>query len=196
MSEVEKLIKSKDRVRDLAEVFTAEREVNAMLNLIPQHIWEKIDSTFLEPSCGDGNFIEAIITRKLKNIVKPKQIRKNQTKLEYQILIAVSSVYGIDICSENIKECKERMEHLVKSFYSNNFNTITPSEDFKRFLHEIIDSNYICGDTLKEADKIIIVKWDRPVDFYFKKIMFRLSDLPNKDCKPCAQEKLQKFNGN
>lgn len=195
MNPSEKLIKSKERVRSLAEVFTAEREVNAMLNLIPSHIWENIDSTFLEPSCGDGNFIEAIIVRKLKNIQKPKQIKKNQTKLEYQILKAVSSVYGIDICSENIKECKERIEHLVKSFYSNNFNTINPSDDFKSFLHEMIDCNYIQGDTLNEPEKITIVKWDRPVDFYFKKTMFRLSDLSSPNPQPYLQEKLKKFNG-
>lgn len=195
MIKKEKLIKSKERVKQLAEVFTAEKEVNAMLNLLPTHVWEKIDSTFLEPSCGDGNFIEAIVSKKLKSIKKPKQIKKNQCRLEYQILTTVSSVYGIDICPENIKECKKRVENLIKSFYSNNFNTITPSEDFKIFLNEIIDNNYIQGDTLNHPEKIIIVKWDRPVDFYFKKIMFKLSDLQNNNCKPYKQEKIIKFNG-
>ena len=57
-------VKSKQRVADHGEVFTAEREVNAMLDLVKQET-ERIDSRFLEPACGDGNFLAEILRRKL-----------------------------------------------------------------------------------------------------------------------------------
>ena len=61
---MEKQVKSKQRVADHGEVFTAEREVNAMLDLVKQET-ERIDSRFLEPACGDGNFLSEILRRKL-----------------------------------------------------------------------------------------------------------------------------------
>ena len=64
MAEEKSQIKSKERVRERGEVFTAEREVNAMLDLVKDET-ERIDSTFLEPACGDGNFLAEILRRKL-----------------------------------------------------------------------------------------------------------------------------------
>lgn len=64
---MEKQIKSKKRVADHGEVFTAEREVNAMLDLVKQET-ERVDSRFLEPACGDGNFLAEILRRKLKEV--------------------------------------------------------------------------------------------------------------------------------
>ena len=64
---MEKQIKSKKRVVDHGEVFTAEREVNAMLDLVKQET-ERVDSRFLEPACGDGNFLAEILRRKLKEV--------------------------------------------------------------------------------------------------------------------------------
>lgn len=191
----EVLIRSKERVKKLAEVYTAKKEVDAMLNLIPKETWDKIDSTFLEPSCGDGNFIEAIIIKKLEYLKKPKQIKKNQIQLEFDILTTISSVYGIDICAENVERCKARILNLIQSYYSNNFNTINPTIQFKKLLAEIINVNYIVGDTLNESHNIFIVQWERPVNLFFRKNYFRLSELSNPNPKPYKQEKSQKFNG-
>ena len=63
---MEKQIKSRKRVKEFAEVFNAEREVKAMCDLIPSETWEDITSTFLEPSCGTGNFLAEIYYRKLQ----------------------------------------------------------------------------------------------------------------------------------
>ena len=190
----EVLIRSKERVKKLAEVYTAKKEVNAMLDLIPKETWDKIDSTFLEPSCGDGNFIEAIIIKKLEYLKKPKQIKKNQIQLEFDILTTISSVYGIDICEENVERCKSRILNLIQSYYSNHFKTINPTIQFEKLLAEIINVNYIAGDTLNESHNIFIVQWERPVNLFFRKKYFRLSELSNSNPKPYKQEKLQKFN--
>lgn len=67
---MEKQVKSKERVADRGEVFTAEREVKAMCDLVKDET-ERIDSRFLEPACGDGNFLAEILRRKLE-VVKNK----------------------------------------------------------------------------------------------------------------------------
>lgn len=100
-----KSIKSKNRVKDFGEVFTAEREVKAMCDLIPSSIWENIDSTFLEPACGNGNFLVEILSRKLQ-----------RCKTEEEVYRAYNSIYGIDILPDNCEEAKERMLSLCPEY--------------------------------------------------------------------------------
>ena len=97
-----KQVKSKDRVRELGEVFTNSREVNAMLGLIPNIT---IDMTFLEPSCGNGNFVVEIMKRKFDLCKK---------KSDY--IRALQSVVAIDIMADNIQECKQRIKELYLSY--------------------------------------------------------------------------------
>ena len=90
----DKLIKSKERVRNHAEVFTPEWLVKDMCDLIPSDgIWDRIDSTFLEPACGNGNFLAEIYQRKLKIC-----------KCARDGLIALNSITGIDIQMDNVIE--------------------------------------------------------------------------------------------
>ena len=87
-------VKSKKRISEYGEVFTAAREVNAMLDLVKQET-ERIDSRFLEPACGDGNFLVEILKRKLNVVVS--KYKKSQSEFEMYIIIALSSLYGVDI---------------------------------------------------------------------------------------------------
>ena len=96
----ERQIKSRERVAERGEVFTAEREVNAMLDLVKQET-ERIDSRFLEPACGTGNFLAEILRRKLE--VVRRQYQKQLSELELQATIALSSIYGIDIMKDNVE---------------------------------------------------------------------------------------------
>ncbi|MBO7344305.1 MAG: SAM-dependent DNA methyltransferase, partial [Clostridia bacterium] len=91
--------KSKERVREHGEVFTAEREVKAMCDLVKDET-ERIDSRFLEPACGDGNFLAEILTRKLE-VVKRKY-KKSTLDYEKNAVLAISSVYGVDIMQDNV----------------------------------------------------------------------------------------------
>ena len=95
---MKKQVKSKQRVADYGEVFTAEREVKAMCDLVLQET-ERIDSRFLEPACGDGNFLAEILNRKLA-IVRNKY-KKSPLDYEKNSLLAVSSLYGVDIMAQN-----------------------------------------------------------------------------------------------
>ena len=102
----QQLIKSKKRVADHGEVFTNNREVNAMLDLV-KHETERIDSRFLEPACGNGNFLAEVLSRKLK--VVNRRYGKNQMEWERYAILAVSSIYGVDILEDNATECRERL---------------------------------------------------------------------------------------
>lgn len=93
--------KSKQRVADHGEVFTAEREVNAMLDLVKQETG-RIDSRFLEPACGTGNFLAEILRRKLA-VVKSRY-GKHPDDYERYAVIAVTSIYGVDLLQDNIDE--------------------------------------------------------------------------------------------
>lgn len=108
VAEFERLVKSEERVRDLGEVFTPAATVAAMLDLLPADVWRPHpSSTFLEPACGDGNFLVAILDRKLEAV----SVGLGQLSLpagvgtpafEFHALEALASIYAIDISSENV----------------------------------------------------------------------------------------------
>jgi type I restriction-modification system DNA methylase subunit len=112
---INKQVKSKKRVADHGEVFTSEREVNAMLDLVKDET-ERIDSRFLEPACGNGNFLAEILSRKLK--VVENRYGKSQLEYERYAIIAVSSIYGVEIQEDNAIECRERLFGLFNEKYT------------------------------------------------------------------------------
>lgn len=112
-------IKSKERVAAHGEVFTNEREVNAMLDLVKQET-ERLDSRFLEPACGDGNFLIEILRRKLA-ICESRVKAKQYTQLQYEqnAILAVSSIYGIELLQDNAEACRERLlNYFVEQYQS------------------------------------------------------------------------------
>ena len=106
MAGEERQIKSKERVRERGEVFTAAREVNAMLDLVKDET-ENIDSTFLEPACGDGNFLDEVLRRKLA--VCKKRYGKSAADYEKMSFLACTTLYGVDIMADNVERCRERL---------------------------------------------------------------------------------------
>ena len=107
-------VKSKQRVADHGEVFTAEREVEAMCDLVKQET-ERIDSRFLEPACGDGNFLSVILKRKLT--VVTKKYRRSAYDWERNSLLALGSMYGVDIMLDNVLACQERLFEIWNKEY-------------------------------------------------------------------------------
>jgi hypothetical protein len=107
-SSTERLVKSSERVRDLGEVFTPNVTVQEMLDLLPPSMWEPHSSaTFLEPACGDGNFLIAILDRKLDQIARVHAQQKlpagaTTEAAQYHALEALASIYAVDISTDNI----------------------------------------------------------------------------------------------
>ena len=143
--------KSKERVREHGEVFTAEREVKAMCDLVKDET-ERIDSRFLEPACGDGNFLAEILTRKLE-VVKRKY-KKSTLDYEKNAVLAISSVYGVDIMQDNVLACRDRLFKLwdkeYKAVCKKDCNDQT-----REAVKFILTKNIVCGNalTLKCVDK-------------------------------------------
>ncbi len=105
-------IKSRERVRDLAEVYTHKREVDAMLDLVPDMFPSvedpgNTDRIFLEPACGSGNFLEEILRRKLA-FVTTRRFGRGE-RYEHRILRCLTSIYGIDISADNVEESRDRL---------------------------------------------------------------------------------------
>lgn len=111
---MEKQVVSKQRVADHGEVLTGRREVNAMLDLVKQET-ERIESRFLEPACGTGNFLTEILERKL-HVVGTRYCR-SQLDYERNAVVAVSSIYGIDILKDNVFECRKRLFDVFDKKY-------------------------------------------------------------------------------
>lgn len=145
-----KQVKSKKRVTDHGEVFTAEREVNAMLDLVKQET-ERIESRFLEPACGDGNFLAEILRRKLA-VVK-KKYRKSLIDYEKNSVLAVSSIYGVDILIDNVIACRERMFDIWDSEYKEVCKKEV-NEECRKSVRFILSRNIVCGNalSLKKVD--------------------------------------------
>ncbi len=105
---IERLIKSADRVRDLGEVFTPSNTVQEMLDLLPKKMWSIHPAhTFLEPACGDGNFLTAVLDRKLERLTKEFEAEMLPAGVgvdaaQFHALEALASIYAVDISTENI----------------------------------------------------------------------------------------------
>ena len=149
-------VRSKDRVRDLAEVFTHQREIDAMLAQIPD-AFMALDVKFLEPACGSGNFLTEILRRKL--VLVSKRDCVTQEHYEHRLLRAAASIYGVDISPENITEARARMAHVLLEHYQRDANTVEPTPGFLNAAALILGDNVVVGDTLNGARDIELGDW-------------------------------------
>lgn len=144
-----KQVKSYKRVADHGEVFTAEREVNSMLDLVKQET-ERIDSRFLEPACGNGNFLAEVLSRKLA--IVDSRYSKSQIEWERYSVIAVSSMYGVDILEDNAQECRDRLLGIYTEWYSKLFKQV--NKECIRSVRFLLSRNILWGDALDFTNPI------------------------------------------
>jgi hypothetical protein len=169
--------KSKKRVAEHGEVFTAEREVNAMLDLVKQET-ERIDSRFLEPACGNGNFLAEILHRKL-TVVKSRY-GKNTDDYERYAVVAVTSIYGVELLSDNADECRMRLFAIFDKEYTANCRK-KANDETREAVRFILQRNILCGDalTMKKSDDVPIVfaEWSPVNGCLLKRRDFELSHM-------------------
>ena len=148
----EKQVVSKKRVTDHGEVYTGKREVNAMLDLVKQETM-RIDSRFLEPACGDGNFLAEILRRKLA-VVKRKY-KKSPIDYEKNAVLAASSIYGVDLLQDNVEACRNRMFAIWDLEYKIVCKKEV-NEDCREAVRFIFSRNIVCGNalSLKKVDAV------------------------------------------
>jgi len=177
----ENQIISKKRVTDHGEVLTNSREVNAMLDLVKQET-ERIDSRFLEPACGTGNFLTEILKRKL-SIVKSRYC-KSQLEFERYCVLAISSIYGIDILEDNVIECRKRLYEIFLGEYIGLFKEYI-QEQYSQTVRYILEKNIIWGDALtlktvnEKSKPITFSEWSLVTGSLIKRRDFTFHELLN-----------------
>lgn len=183
-------VKSKQRVTDHGEVFTAEREVKAMCDLVSDEC-QRIDSRFLEPACGDGNFLAEILKRKLS--VVRKKYKKSSFDYERNAILALTSIYGVDILTDNAISCRKRLFTIWDKEYTSCCKD-DANDETRVAAQYILEANIVCGNALslmcvdenqQDTDNpIIFAEWTFPLnDVRIQRRDFRLDVLlkENKD---------------
>lgn len=169
-------VKSRKRVQEHGEVFTNEREVNAMLDMVNQET-ERIESRFLEPACGNGNFLAEVLRRKLA--VVARQYKKSPDDYMRYAFVAVSSLYGVDILEDNAEECRERLYGIVEAEAKRVVKD--PDALFLEAIRYLLHKNILCGDalTLKDSngEPITFAEWSLVTGDKVKRRDFLLSEL-------------------
>jgi len=150
---------NRQRIIDHGEVFTPANLVSDMLDLVA-HECERIDSRFLEPACGNGNFLAEVLRRKLGMVNKHNA--RNRQRWERDAVLAVCSLYGVDLLVDNVAECRERLLQIVVAAHAQTFKEELP-EDAVNALAYILTRNILQGDalSLRSADgrPIIFSEW-------------------------------------
>lgn len=179
-----KQIVSKARIANHGEVFTAPREVNAMLDMVAQET-ARIDSRFLEPACGKGAFLTEILRRKLA--VLRDRYRKSPVEYERYLVLAVGSIYGIDILADNVADCRDALLKIIVDDFANTFSGLAMPVDCFAAIKFILTKNIIHGDalTLRRADgtdrPIMFSEWSLVSGDLFKRRDFYFSSLVDSD---------------
>jgi hypothetical protein len=142
----ESLVKSRQRVSDHGEVFTPAWMVEDMLDLVKDES-ERIDSRFLEPACGSGNFLISVLKRKLKSV----ETRYGQSEFEkrHQALFSLMCIYGIELLEDNVEECRTNLLNVYAEYLQ-----IAPADIWSRAAAKVLQANVLQGDALqlKAAD--------------------------------------------
>lgn len=169
------LVKSKQRVADHGEVFTPPEIVNAMIDLVRTEA-ERIDSRFLEPACGSGNFLAPVLERKLA-VVDARYGRSHFERRNYSLL-ALMSIYGIEILSDNVAECRQ---NLLEVFLDH--PGLHAGDDLALAAAAVLRVNIVHGDALSmetcttQARPITFAEWSYLGKGQFHRRDFRLDTL-------------------
>ena len=167
------LVKSKQRVADHGEVFTPSWMVEAMLDLVKGET-ERIDSRFLEPACGSGNFLIRILQRKLAAV--ELKFGKSDFEKRHYALLALMCTYGIELLADNIGECRANMLEILADYLN-----LEESDDLYQAAFYVLSQNLIHGDALSmrtsDGLPITFAEWGYLGKGKFQRRDFRLDVL-------------------
>ena len=138
-------VKSRQRVTDHGEVFTAEREVKAMCDLVSDECL-RIDSRFLEPACGEGSFLAEILRRKLGEV--KRRYKGHTVDFEKNSLLALGSIYGVELLTDNVEICRNKLFDIWDKAYTESVKKADRREEVRESAGYILEKNIICGNAL------------------------------------------------
>ncbi|WP_245559115.1 N-6 DNA methylase [Microbacterium indicum] len=174
----ERLVKSRQRVADHGEVFTPRWLVDDMLDLVKDET-ERIDSRFLEPACGSGNFLVPVLERKLA--VAKARYARSEFELRHQALLGLMCIYGIELLADNVEECRENLEGTFTRVLK-----LAPTSELVRAARAVLAVNIVQGDALAMTDAaggpIVFAEWG-----YLGRGKFQRSDFTFENLTQRAQ---------
>ena len=132
------LVRSKQRVADHGEVFTPDWLVRDMLDLV-KHESERIDSRFLEPACGSGNFLVVVLQRKLSGV--DARYGASEFERQHYALLALMSIYGIELLADNVADCRANLLVIVADYLG-----VDIESEWCRAAQAILEANIVHGD--------------------------------------------------
>jgi hypothetical protein len=166
-------VKSKQRVADHGEVFTPAWMVEAMLDLVKDET-ERIDSRFLEPACGSGNFLVQILRRKLAAV--ERKYGKSDFERRCYALLALMCIYGIELLADNIAECRANLLEIYAGYL-----TLAEADELYRAASYVLAQNLVHGDALAmrthDGQPITFAEWGYLGKGKFQRRDFRLDTL-------------------
>ncbi|MBR5591600.1 MAG: SAM-dependent DNA methyltransferase [Kiritimatiellae bacterium] len=172
----EQIIKSRKRVQDHGEVFTPSWLVSDMCDLVVQEC-ERIDSRFLEPACGDGNFLTEVLRRKLNTV--QRLYGRDALNFEVYSILAVTSLYGVDLLLDNVTRCRERLYQQWEEVYLPHATSL--KEGCCTAVKKILELNILCGDALSlrqvNGSPIVFTEWSLINKSKFQRREYELSAL-------------------
>lgn len=167
------LVKSKQRVANHGEVFTPEWLVEAMLDLVKGET-ERIDSRFLEPACGSGNFLVKILQRKLAAV--ELKYGKSEFERRHFALLALMCIYGIELLQDNIAECRANLLEVFAGYLN-----LQETDDHYRAASYVLSQNLVHGDAMKmlrhDGKVLLFAEWGYLGKGKFQRRDFRLDCL-------------------
>lgn len=173
--QLSKQIRSKERVAKHGEVFTAEREVKAMCDLVKNES-ERIDSRILEPACGEGPFLQEMLKRKL--ITVKNRYGKSPHDFELYSIVALSSLYGVELLEDNAQICRDKLYGIWEKAYSKKSSL---REEVKSAARYMVQTNILCGDALtmkqNNGKPIVFAEWTLLPNSMMLRKDFELSEM-------------------
>ena len=171
-------MRSSERARDLGEVFTPEGTVNEMLDLLQDINYA---SKFLEPGCGSGNFLVEILSRKIDMVSRLPEVATSLksgrlSEFEFKCVVALASIYGVDIDPINVEESRERLQQVFRDKYKSLAKTEIP-EYLQETVNYVLRMNILLGDLINAADKVEVIEYSELPNQRIKQRVFRFSDL-------------------
>lgn len=170
---VEQLVKSKQRVADHGEVFTPAHIVEAMLDLVKDES-ERIDSRFLEPACGEGNFLKQVLIRKLATVYA--KYGRNEFERRHYALLGLMCVYGIELLEDNAQSCRENLIEIFMQFINDPADRV-----WEQAARKVVEVNIVQADALTmrcpDGSHIVFPEWGYIGRGKYQRRDFQYSDL-------------------
>lgn len=167
------LIKSKKRVADHGEVFTPDWLVEKMLDLVKQET-ERIESRFLEPACGSGNFLVPVLKRKLAAV--DKRYKSSEFERLHHAMLGLMCIYGIELLADNAAECRNNLLEL----FCTHLKIDLDSKEAK-VARVVLEANIVQGDALSlrdhQGEPIVFPEWSYIGKGLFKRRDFKYDEL-------------------